>query len=72
MLDQGIKATVNSDDPSYFGGYINDNYRAVASALDLSIDDLATLAANSFEGSFLSNKEKSAYLAQVQTVAASA
>jgi adenosine deaminase len=53
MLDQGIKATINSDDPSYFGGYINDNYHAVANALDLTIEDIATLAANSFGGSFL-------------------
>lgn len=53
MLDRGIKVTVNSDDPSYFGGYINDNYNAVANALDLTIEEIVTLAANSFEGSFL-------------------
>jgi len=57
MLDRGIKATVNSDDPSYFGGYMNDNYNAIADALDLSIQDIATLAINSFEGSFLSEAE---------------
>ena len=72
MLEQGIKATVNSDDPSYFGGYINDNYRAVASALDLTIEDLATLAENSFEGSFLSNEEKAKFVSQVRSLAASA
>lgn len=65
MLGAGIKATINSDDPSYFGGYINDNYRAVAEALDLSIDDLAQLAANSFEGSFLDDTQKSVFLAEV-------
>ncbi|MDJ0641615.1 MAG: adenosine deaminase [Erythrobacter sp.] len=53
MLERGIKATVNSDDPSYFGGYINDNYRAVANALDMTIEEIAILAANSYEGSFL-------------------
>ncbi|MEM6266074.1 MAG: adenosine deaminase [Pseudomonadota bacterium] len=58
MLDRGIKATVNSDDPSYFGGYINDNYNAVAEALNLSLDEIATLARNSFEGSFLDQDEQ--------------
>jgi adenosine deaminase len=53
MLDRGIRATVNSDDPSYFGGYLTDNYQAVADALDLTIAEIATLAANSFAGSFL-------------------
>jgi len=53
MLERGLKATVNSDDPSYFGGYINDNYRAVAQALDLRLEDVARLAINSFEGSWL-------------------
>ncbi|MGB3471760.1 MAG: adenosine deaminase [Erythrobacter sp.] len=72
MLERGIKATVNSDDPSYFGGYINDNYRAVAGALDLSIDDVATLAKNSFAGSFLSEDEKAAYIAEVDRVAQAA
>jgi len=53
MLDLGLKATVNSDDPAYFGGYVNDNYIAVAEALNLSRDELVTLAKNSFNGSFL-------------------
>lgn len=65
MLESGIKATINSDDPSYFGGYINDNYTAIAHALDLSIDDLAQLAANSFEGSFMSTAEKQKWVAEV-------
>ena len=72
MLDRGLKATINSDDPSYFGGYINDNYRAVAEALDLSIEDITTLAANSFEGSFLDESEKAAFVQQVHRVAAEA
>jgi adenosine deaminase len=53
MLALGLKATVNSDDPAYFGGYIADNYRAVAAARGLSRGDLVTLARNSFTGSFL-------------------
>ncbi len=54
MLDLGLKATINSDDPAYFGGYMNDNYSAVAEALNLSRAELVTLAKNSFTGSFLS------------------
>ncbi|WP_419940379.1 adenosine deaminase [Candidatus Palauibacter sp.] len=52
MLDLGLLATVNSDDPAYFGGYINDNFRRVAEAVDLSIEDIQTLARNSLEVSF--------------------
>ncbi|MCZ0935752.1 MAG: adenosine deaminase [Gemmatimonadetes bacterium] len=52
MLDLGLVATVNSDDPAYFGGYINENFRRVAEAVDLSIDDIETLARNSFAASF--------------------
>lgn len=54
MLDLGLKATVNSDDPAYFGGYVAENYVAVARARALSRDQIVTLAKNSFTGSFLS------------------
>jgi len=70
MLDQGIKATVNSDDPSYFGGYINDNYHAVANALDLTIEDIGMLAANSFAGSFLGAVEIAERLAEIDQLVA--
>jgi adenosine deaminase len=63
MLAAGLKATLNSDDPAYFGGYVADNYRAVATARGLSRDDLATLARNSFTGSFLSTEQVDARLA---------
>ena len=63
MLRVGLRATVNSDDPAYFGGYVNDNYRAVALARGLGRGELATLARNSFLGSFLSAEEKAAQLA---------
>jgi adenosine deaminase len=53
MLDLGIIATVNSDDPAYFGGYVNDNFIAVTKSLNLSISDIYTLAKNSFIASFL-------------------
>ena len=61
MLNLGIKATVNSDDPAYFGGYINDNYIAVQQALNLSKDEIYLLAINSISASFL-NSERKAYL----------
>lgn len=69
MLDAGLVATVNSDDPSYFGGYVNANYIAVADALDLSKADLLTLARNSFSGSFLSADDKSRHLAAIDAYA---
>lgn len=58
MLEKGLLVTVNSDDPAYFGGYINENYFAVAHALNLSKEQIAELAKNSFEASFLDEKEK--------------
>ena len=65
MLALGLQVTVNSDDPSYFGGYVNDNYHALIDALDLTRDDLIQLAKNSFTGSFLSSEEKAAYLQEI-------
>ncbi len=53
MLDSGIRATVNSDDPAYFGGYINENFAAVGSALKLDRSHIRQLVINSFEASFL-------------------
>ncbi len=58
MLEAGLCATVNSDDPSYFGGYVNENFHAVAEALDLTLDEIMTLARNSYLGSFMSDQEK--------------
>ena len=52
MLDLGLLATVNSDDPAYFGGYINDNFHQVAEAVGLSLEDIRTLARNSLDASF--------------------
>lgn len=65
MLAHGLNATVNSDDPAYFGGYVADNYRAVAAARGLDKAQLATLARNSFTGSFLSEDEKAMHLARL-------
>ncbi len=68
MLDLGLKATVNSDDPAYFGGYVMDNFAAVIAALNLDAEDIRTLARNSFEGAFLSGGEKRAQLAAIDAV----
>jgi len=58
MLAKGMMATVNSDDPAYFGGYINENYQSVAHSLNLTHDQIIQLAKNSFTASFLSEDEK--------------
>lgn len=52
MLDLGLKATVSSDDPAYFGGYMNDNFLAIQSALGLSENEIRTLNQNAFDGSY--------------------
>ena len=65
MLDLGLKVTVNSDDPAYFGGYITQNYLACIEALDLSLEDVKQLVRNSFEYSFLSEQEKKKYLEMI-------
>ena len=57
MLGLGLRATINSDDPAYFGGYLGANWVATAQALDLSREHLAALARNSFTGSFLDSAE---------------
>jgi adenosine deaminase len=69
MLQAGLKVTVNSDDPAYFGGYVNDNYLQVAEAVGLTPNDVVTLARNSFDASFLSNAQKRKHNEQVLAVA---
>jgi adenosine deaminase len=66
MLDAGLKATVNSDDPAYFGGYVNDNFNALIDALDLTRDEMLTLVRNSFEASFLDGASKREHLENVR------
>lgn len=65
-LEAGLLVTVNSDDPSYFGGYINANYEAVTDALGLSPGDIVTLAKNSFAASFLPDNEKQTHIDAVE------
>lgn len=70
MLERGMRATINSDDPAYFGGYVNDNFHAVADALDLTLDEIRQLARNSFTGSFLPSAKQSEHLAAIDNVIA--
>lgn len=72
MLDLGLKATVNSDDPSYFGGYLNDNYIRTAEALGLTREDLIQLARNSFEGAFITPERRDDLLGELDRYVASA
>lgn len=69
MLDLGLRATVNSDDPAYFGGYVMSNLTAVIEALDLDADNIRTLIKNSFAGSFLNDGRKKAHLAAIDKIA---
>jgi adenosine deaminase len=65
LMDGGVLVTVNSDDPSYFGGYINENYAAIAEALGLDDDAVTTLAKNSFTASFATDSTKKAWIQSV-------
>ena len=65
MREAGLFVTVNSDDPAYFGSYVNGNYRALRDAFGLGERELAELARNSFEASFLDESEKREYLDEV-------
>jgi adenosine deaminase len=58
MMEMGLEVTINSDDPAYFGGYINENYSAIANALNLTKEDIYRIAKNSINASFLSEAAK--------------
>lgn len=68
LLDQGVNVMVNSDDPAYFGGYMNDNFYAITDALDLSAEDIRQLASNSFQASFLPESEKAEWMKKVVNI----
>jgi adenosine deaminase len=70
MLKKGLLVTVNSDDPTYFGGYVNENYAAIQNALALTREQLVTLARNSFEASFLDREKKSALIDRLEAYVA--
>ncbi len=69
MLQAGLRATVNSDDPAYFGGYVNDNFDALIDAIDLQRGELLQLVVNSFEASFLPAAEIRDHVARVRAEA---
>jgi adenosine deaminase len=66
MLDKGIVATIHSDDPAYFGGYINENFYETAKALNLDTSQLMQLAINAFEASWLTREEKNRHISEVK------
>ena len=70
MMSLGMKVTVNSDDPAYFGGQVNQNFMAIQRALDLSKEDLCELARNSFQYSLLDQKTKNSFLSEVENYCA--
>jgi len=65
MLEKGLKATVNSDDPAYFGGYLTENFLQIQKALDLSKDEIVTLVKNGFQYSFAEDSLKRGFLKKV-------
>jgi len=65
MLESGLRATVNSDDPAYFGGYVHENFVAVVDSLQLTKADVVTLARNSFLGSFLDEASIARHLREI-------
>ena len=65
MLDKKLMVTVNSDDPAYFGGYLNQNLIETQAALNLSFEDIKTLLINSFKSSFLSEEKKQEFILKI-------
>ena len=68
LLEQGLLVTVNSDDPAYFGGYVNSNYRAVTAALAPSREQIIQLAKNSFTASFLDQGSKDSWIEKIDAI----
>jgi len=69
MLDAGLHATVNSDDPAYFGGYVVDNFMALARGIGLTREEAITLARNSITGAFLDDAGRAALLQNLEACA---
>jgi adenine deaminase len=72
MMDKGLVVTVNSDDPAYFGGYVNDNFRAVADALALTREEIVAIVRNSVQASLMPAAAKNEALADIDRVMAEA
>jgi adenosine deaminase len=65
LFEAGLRVTINSDDPSYFGGYVSENFHATQTALGFSIDDVYALARNGFTAAFLDPADRAGYLARL-------
>ena len=65
MLDEELMVMVNSDDPAYFGGYVNKNLIECQAALNLTMRDVKTLIINSFKSSFLKEEKKRRWIEQL-------
>ena len=72
LLDAGLVATVNSDDPAYFGGYMNENFLQTFAATGMTAQHAYQLARNSFEGSFAGDADKRRYVEQLDAAFAAA
>ncbi len=72
LLEEGLCATVNSDDPAYFGGYMNENFLAAQQGLGLSRDEVVQLVRNSFEATFLDRARKDTLLKELDDYVATA
>jgi adenine deaminase len=70
MMDDGLMVTVNSDDPAYFGGYVNQNYLAVSEALSLGRDEIAAIVRNGFQASLMSPTDKANAIVEVDRILA--
>ncbi|HEX4407469.1 MAG TPA: adenosine deaminase [Xanthobacteraceae bacterium] len=66
MMDKGLVVTVNSDDPAYFGGYVNDNYRAVAKALSLGREEIVAIVRNGIQASLMDTADKARVAAELE------
>jgi adenine deaminase len=72
LLDGGVRATINSDDPAYFSGYMNENFVAVQGAVQLSKDEIAQLSRNAFTVTWLPQEDRQAYVDALDAYAATA
>lgn len=72
LLERGLRVTINSDDPAYFGGYVSDNLFAVAQTFSLSCEQVLGLVRNSILSSFLSESQKTKHLDDIERIARSA
>ena len=70
LLRDGVRVTVNSDDPAYFGGYVSDNFSALAAQAGLSASEVASLARNGFEIAWLTPRARDAYIAELDAYCA--